>query len=216
MKKILPLAISAAMVMTIALTGCDDMPGTDKPSGGSTPPVQSSTAVQPGTDLDDGEEYVEGGDYGYIGDVMHTYFMNFAVNSAYTCDTLGGYTPSDGNQLLVVDLGVKNTMTRSLPMYDTDFQAQWGDSDDDEAYAWPITSNAELALSSHQPVSESALSDEQLPEEYEISVNGEKTGLLIYEVPVGEKDFSVSFQEYFDDNNTGDIYFVYFTAEAQA
>ena len=35
-----------------------------------------------------------------------------------------------------------------------------------------------------------------------------------YEVPSGTKDFSVSFQEYFEDETTGDVFFVYFTAGA--
>ena len=46
------------------------------------------------------------------------------------------------------------------------------------------------------------------------------TGLLVYEVPNGEKDFSISYLELFDDGTEegeeGDLFYVYFTAEEQA
>ena len=48
----------------------------------------------------------------------------------------------------------------------------------------------------------------------------ERTGLLVFEVPAGETDFSISYLELFDDGTAegekGDTFFVYFTAEAQA
>ena len=59
------------------------------------------------------------------------------------------------------------------------------------------------------------MSDEQLPESYELAINEEKTGLLVFEVPEGEKDFSISYLELFDDDSEGDVYFVFFTAEKQ-
>ena len=41
------------------------------------------------------------------------------------------------------------------------------------------------------------------------------TGLLVYEVPAGNRDFSISYLEQFDDNSEGDTFFVFFTAEDQ-
>ena len=42
-----------------------------------------------------------------------------------------------------------------------------------------------------------------------------RTGLLVFEVPAGNKEFSISYMEAFDDDSTGDTYFVNFTAEAK-
>lgn len=145
---------------------------------------------------------------GRLGDTMHTYFFDFTVNSAYLCDTYEGYTPIlDGYRLLVADVTVKNTHRESIPMYDTDFQVQWSDETED-AYDVPITYYTD------------AVSDQQLPTEYELAVDEERTGLLVFEVPDGETDFSISYLELFDDGTAegeeGDTFFVYFTADDQA
>ena len=92
-------------------------------------------------------------------------------------------------------------------MYYTDFQVQWSDTSED-AYEFPITYYTD------------AVSDQQLPTEYDLAVDEERTGLLVFEVPEGETDFSISYLELFDDGteegSSGDTFFVYFTAEEQA
>ncbi|MDO4261635.1 MAG: DUF4352 domain-containing protein [Eubacteriales bacterium] len=143
---------------------------------------------------------------GRMGDTMHTYFFDYTVNSAYTCGELDGYAPEDGNQLMVADITVKNTSTATITMYDTDFQVQWNDESED-AYDVPVTYYEELSA------------DGMLPAEYDLAVNEERTGQLVFEVPDGEADFSVSYMEIFDDGtetgSTGDTFFVFFTAEEQ-
>lgn len=137
---------------------------------------------------------------GRMGDTMKTYFFDYTVNSAYVCDEFNGYTPAEGNRLLVSEVTVKNTFYESIVMYDTDFQVQWNSSDED-AYDFPITLYTD-------PVS-----DEQLPAEYELGINKEMTGLLVFEVPEGKKDFSISYLELFDDDSEGNVFFVFFTAD---
>lgn len=119
-----------------------------------------------------------------------------------------GYLPAEGNELLVAEVTVKNTSTSSIEMYDTDFQVQWN-SDDEEAFCYPITTDPET-FEELPP-----LTDEQLPGTYPLSVDEEVTGLLVYEVPAGNRDFSISYLEQFDDNSEGDTFFVFFTAEDQ-
>ena len=134
---------------------------------------------------------------------MHTEFFDYTVNSAYLCDDYEGYIPAEGYRLLVADVTVKNTFNESIPMFDTDFQAQWTD-DSEDAYALPLTYYMDQ------------VSDQQLPTEYELAVDEERTGALVFEVPEGEKDFSISYLELFEDGSEGDVFFVYFTAEDQA
>ncbi len=139
---------------------------------------------------------------GNFNDTMHTYFFDFTIESAYVCSEFEGYTPAAGNELLVVETVVKNTFTETITMYDTDFQAQWND-DADDAFNFPVT--------------DYSFSSEVLPEAYDLKVNESRTGLLVYEVPEGHDDFSVSSQEAFETDNIedayGDVFFVYFTAE---
>lgn len=141
---------------------------------------------------------------GRMGDTMHTCFFDYTVNSAYLCDEYEGYAPADGNELLVADITVKNTSTSTIPMWDSDFQAQWNDYENEDAYSYPVTAVGD------------AISDEQLPGEYELGINEERTGLLVYEVPAGERDFSISTMEFFDDETVGDTFFVYFSASKQS
>lgn len=136
---------------------------------------------------------------GRMGDRMCTSWFDFTVNSAYVTDKYKTLTASEGNELLVVDISVHNTFSESVPMFDTDFQAQWND-DADDAYAWPVENAEEL-------------SNDVLPTEYMVAVNATTTGLLVFEVPEGNDDFSISFLEYYEDGSEGDTFFVYFTAD---
>ena len=95
-----------------------------------------------------------------------------------------------------------------VEMYDTDFQAQWGSSDEED-FRVPITTDPET-LEELDP-----LSDDQLPGTYLLGVNEERTGLLVYEVPADSKDFSVSYLEAFEEGDEGDTFFVFFTPEEQ-
>lgn len=187
MKKIKALLL--ALLLVLALAGCDSIPGQSSSSGESK-----------------GTGYAEDGyAEGRIGDTMHTYFFDYTVNSAYVCTEYEGYVPAGGNELLVAEITVKNTRRSTVTMVDYDFQAQWSSSQEDDAYAWPIT------------LEEDPVSDEQLPGEYDLGVNEERTGLLVFEVPAGNKDFSISTVEWFDDGTEegemGDTFFVFFTAE---
>lgn len=148
---------------------------------------------------------------GRIGDTMETFFFDFTVNSVRLTRDYEGYTPDDGNVLLVADITVKNTNRQSIEMYDTDFWAQWGKGDD--VLAYPITLDAET-YETLDPVG-----DSQLPGTYTLAADEERTGELVYEVPSGFTDFSIAYLEQFVDDSgeesTGETYFVYFTAEDQ-
>ena len=148
---------------------------------------------------------------GRLNDTMHTMFFDFTVTGAYLAEEYEGYQPAEGNQLLVADITVKNTFRESIEMYDTDFQAQWGEDEDPEACSIPITTDPET-FTELEPVG-----GDQLPGTYPLAVDEERSGQLVYEVPQGYVDFSLSYLELYDDGseeeNTGDTYFVFFTAQ---
>ena len=140
---------------------------------------------------------------GKLGDTMRCSFFDYTVNSAYVCDTYGDYTPQSGYELLVADVTVKNIFGESIPMFDNDFQVQWS-SDAKDAFDYPVTYYLEEGVS---------LGEEVLPAEYTQAKDESRTGLLVFEVPAGEKEFSISYMEYFEDETTGDTLFVFFNAE---
>ena len=119
-------------------------------------PVDSAVQNLAGAASNKGSDVVTADDDGYaegrIGDVMRTYFFDYTVNSAYTCKEFEGYTPAEGNKLLVAELTVKNTDRSTVTMYDTDFQIQWGDDDDDDAFDAPITYYSDAVSDEREPV----------------------------------------------------------------
>lgn len=141
-----------------------------------------------------------------VGDLIHSYFMDFTVNSAYTTSDYHGHTAPEGRKVLVVNMTVKNTFSESIPMYDDDFQGQWSTSPETDEFAWPITEGPDGGALD-------TVAEEQFPAEYELAVDESRTGTLVFDVPAEEKDFSVAHLELFDDKSEGDTFFVYFTAK---
>ncbi len=140
---------------------------------------------------------------GKLGDTMRNTFFDYSVNNAYVCDFYEDYIPQAGYELLVADVTVKNTFDETISMFDSDFQVQW-DSDSKDAFDYPVTFYLDEGT---------GLGDKVLPAQYDLAKEESRTGLLIFEVPTGETEFSISYMEYFDDDTTGDTFFVLFTAE---
>lgn len=190
MRRLLPLTLALLLLLTLPACGFSAyVGGSDgEESGGGN------------------EIYAEDG-FGEarIGDLVHSRFMDFTVNSAYTTSAYHGHSAPEGKQVLVVEMTIKNTFKESLPMYDDDFQGQWSASTETDEFAWPITEGEDGDLDT--------VAEEQLPAEYELKVNETRTGTLVFDVPEDEKDFSISHMELFSDDSEGDTFFVFFTAE---
>ena len=183
--------MSLALLALCALTACGGSGG-DGGSGGGT----------------GGEEVwaEDGFAEARIGDLVHSYFMDFTVNSAYTASEYHGHTAPEGRKVLVVEMTIKNTHIETIPMYDDDFQGQWSASPETDEFAWPITEGEDGG-------DLDTVAEEQLPARYDLAVDETRTGTLVFDVPGDERDFSISHRELFGDNSEGDTFFVYFTAE---
>ena len=169
MKKLLSFTLTLLLILALAACGGGGSDGSSGSSGAGSGEVQAE----------------DGFAEARIGDVVHSYFMDFTVNGAYTTAEYHGHT-----------------------MYDDDFQGQWSASAETEEYAWPITEGEDGS-------DLDTVAEEQLPAQYELGVNESRTGMLVFDVPADEKDFSISHLELFDDGSEGDTFFVYFTAEAK-
>lgn len=203
MKKLVCALLAGALAF--ALTACGSSSSSTVSASSST---DSSSRSLPGSTQQEPASSgaisaVDGYAEGRMGDTMQTYFFTYSVNSAYLADTFEGYAPAEGNALLVAEVTVKNTGRQSIEMYDTDFQAQWGD---EEGFSLPITFDMETGEDL------GTVSSQQLPGTYTLGVNEARTGLLVFEVPAGKRDLSISYMEYFSDESTGDTFFVFFTA----
>lgn len=136
---------------------------------------------------------------GDIGRTFDTMFFDYTVVSAESTDEYDGYNPADGNKLIVVTVKVTNDFGSTLPMYDTDFQLQWGDGDDD--YAWAVD----------------AFNDKMMPLEWELANGETATYVMLFEAPAGKTGFSLCYLEKYTDRNgndqTGDFYSANFTVQ---
>lgn len=212
MKKIVTFFLALAMMLV--LVACDELPfplsslGGDKTDDAPVTAPADLDSKLPDLDADleelfpdeeepESETSDPSADY-YLGDVISTVFFDYVINDAMACKTYGDYTATEGNQLVVITVNIRNTETYSMPMGQQDFQIQWGTGDTDFGYP--------LGNYYH----------EQLPDEYDIPIGGIEEGKLVYEVPADCKDFSVSYLEYFQDESEGNAYFTYFTAENDA
>ena len=226
MKKYLALLLSLAFA--VCLSACDRLPG-------SVGDLLDSTGDPAGSaNTDSGVGYPEDGyASGYMGDTMHTAFFDFTVDSAYTTQEFDGLTaagegmsylteyydrpaPADGCKFLVVEITLHNTTTMSQPMFVADFQVQWDlqeGEDEDQNYAFPLYQSQANERVDYVYYS---LSEMQLPAEYDLGINEERTGILLYAVPAGAKDYAVFFEEYFSDDTIGDLFQVSFNAEENA
>ena len=226
MKKYLALLLSLAFA--VCLSACDRLPG-------SVGDLLDSTGDPAGSaNTDSGVGYPEDGyASGYMGDTMHTAFFDFTVDSAYTTQEFDGLTaagegmsylteyydrpaPADGCKFLVVEITLHNTTTMSQPMFVADFQVQWDlqeGEDEDQNYAFPLYQSQANESGDYVYYS---LREMQLPAEYDLGINEERTGILLYAVPAGAKDYAVFFEEYFSDDTIGDLFQVSFNAEENA
>ena len=226
MKKYLALLLSLAFA--VCLSACDRLPG-------SVGDLLDSTGDPAGSaNTDSGVGYPEDGyASGYMGDTMHTAFFDFTVDSASTTQEFDGLTaagegmsylteyydrpaPADGCKFLVVEITLHNTTTMSQPMFVADFQVQWDlqeGEDEDQNYAFPLYQSQANESGDYVYYS---LSEMQLPAEYDLGINEERTGILLYAVPAGAKDYAVFFEEYFSDDTIGDLFQVSFNAEENA
>lgn len=134
---------------------------------------------------------------GGIGDTLSTMFFDYTVVSAESPSEYDGYTPEDGNKLLLLSVKVKNDFGSTLPMYDDDFQLQWGDGE----YTWAVR----------------AFNSEMMPAEWELENKKTATYDMLFEVPANETEFSLAYLEIYTDRNnnaqTGDVFSITFTVK---
>ena len=140
----------------------------------------------------------------YIG-IIQSYFFDCIVENAYICNEFEGYQPSAGNMILVTNVTVKNTFKEEIEMYDTDFQVQWGSSDEN-AFSVPITYDG-------TEKGRDILTNNQLPGIYSLQSGESRTGLLVFEIPKNQFDLSISYMEVFNDDSTGETFFINFHVE---
>lgn len=204
MKKLLTILLAG--VLALSMAACGSLP-------------DSVGDVLGGGNKGEGVGYAEDGyAEGYLGDTMHTAFFDFTINSAYVCQEFDGLIPADGYKFLVAEITVENTTKSTQPMFFYDFQVQWDaqpDEDEDMNYDFPLYEEATDAEGETDYVS---VSEEQLPTYWDLGISEKRTGTLLYSVPAGAKDYSISFQEYFqsedsEEGEEGDLFFVWFSAE---
>ncbi|MCR5372064.1 MAG: hypothetical protein K6E41_01185 [Solobacterium sp.] len=185
-----------AGLLTAAMIGCSSKPEpAPEPTQETTPEPTQETTPAPSQPAATEPTWTDGLAEGYLGTVMPTAWFEFTVTNAKLVKEFEGHAAPEGYDILVTDVTLKNTYGQTIPMYNSDFQAQWFD-DADDAYALPFFVRIE---------------GQEIEEEYGLGINEKASAVYAFEVPEGNRDFSLSFQEYYANGDYGDLFFVYFT-----
>lgn len=176
MKRVIAIMM-AGIMLCFSMSGCSVLSAVFGASGSTAGTIKA----------EDG--YAEG----RIGDTLKTTFFTFRVESAQFVKEYAGYQPEEGNILVDSVVTVKNVFGEDLPMFNSDFQIQWGDGDDDFGYGVEGLEDSTI-----------------MPEEYTLKRGESVEYHIVYEVPKGSTDFSISYLEIFSDQSEGDVFFVYF------
>ncbi len=196
MKKLAALLLAAALVSS--LTACGESSDALLTSKMSEDAGEQNPGVTSYTDPDTGTTYYNG----YMGDKLQTAWFTYSVDSAEFVDPAKypDYTVTEGYKILAVTVTIKNTFQQSIPMSYYDFQIQW-DEEDDDAYDYAISTG------------DDQLDPDQFPDEYELGINESRTGKLLFEVPDDAKDMCLAFAEYYENEDEGNYFFIYFTVK---
>ncbi len=177
--------LAAVLLSATLLSGCGEF---------FTTALEDANIAVPGMEEEPEEAVLlEGG----LKDVMQTEFYSFVVEEAWTSRFIGTTIPQEGYVYLIANVTVKNTHRDVIPLYDTDFQADWGKAGET---ADPLIGKGKFDY------------DWVLPYEYELEPEEERTGLLIYEVPAGSETYTISHHTLFSDGTEGGTYRVTFEA----
>lgn len=183
MKKL--LSISLALIMCVVMASCTQGGVVGTP--GSAAPASSKTATDNVVKAKDGLAE------GVLGDVMRNTFFDYTVVSAAYVDTYADYTPAEGNVLIDTVIKITNVFGDEIPMYREDFQIQWGEGEEDYGYCID------------------PIDDTMLPVEFTMAEDEVVEYHVVYEVPQGNSEYSISYLEYFEDESEGDVFFVEFS-----
>lgn len=157
--------ICSGIVLVLFLTGCDRQ-GSD-----------SSEVVR---------KRVE------VGETISTAWFDYTVISVeeLEADSYEEIAIGEGNQLLAVELKIKSTYYKEIPMSRYDFQLYWDDVEDTDQRCFALN----------------AVVEEQLPDTYELGFGETLEGTLLYQVPEEQQNYVLVFQEHFDDGTEqGDV-----------
>ena len=135
--------------------------------------------------------------YGKQGDTMRNEFFDFIVEDVKLTDSFGGYTAKEGMRLLCVTVKEVNTFGEALPMFDQDFVLTWEST---EELFYPLVNLDDKSV---------------MPEELELAKGKSATYKLVFEVPAEEPEFLLIYLEEFDNDETGDMFIVTLTPDAQ-
>ena len=128
---------------------------------------------------------------------MRNEFFDFIVEDVKLTDSFGGYTAKEGMRLLCVTVKEVNTFGEALPMFDQDFVLTWEST---EELFYPLVNLDDKSV---------------MPEEFELAKGKSATYKLVFEVPAEEPEFLLIYLEEFDNDETGDMFVVTLTPDAQ-
>lgn len=127
-----------------------------------------------------------------VGETISTAWFDYTIVSVEELeqDAFEKIEVAEGDQLLSVEIELKSTYYEETPMSRYDFQIYWDRMEDTDERCFALE----------------AVTEEQLPDTYELDAGETWKGTLLYLVPEDKDRYVLVFQEHFDDGTQqGDV-----------
>ena len=127
-----------------------------------------------------------------VGETISTAWFDYTIVSVEELeqDAFEKIEVAEGDQLLSVEIELKSTYYEETPMSRYDFQIYWDRMEDTDERCFALE----------------AVTEEQLPDTYELDAGETWKGTLLYLVPEDQNRYVLVFQEHFDDGTQqGDV-----------
>lgn len=123
-----------------------------------------------------------------VGERVSAYWFDFTVNSVQRGEEYQDRRASEGTDLVICEITVKNTFGEDIPMGRTDFVLLWDDGTGEEP---PAREEMEALY----PLEEYC--GDQLPGEYTLQKGETRKGVLVYEMPQEGARAALLYEEYY-------------------
>ena len=211
MKKMMKLMLVLLMSLSAACGKKDDQIEIKTEANLETTETSETTAETTSNVVESSYGKAEG----KIGNIMKTTNLEFTLNSARLVSSYQTITPDAGMNLLVLNITTHVLQKGEMKLYDTDYQVQWGGTGEED-YSTPVTYRDEWATAPTYKRSVNLNGIEGMfMGEAVLQPDESVTADYVYQVPQGFSDFTLQFQEFFEDESLGDRYIVNFTADMQ-
>lgn len=131
---------------------------------------------------------------GSEGDTMTCSFFEFTISDVQALEEIDGFVPEkETNKFITAQVNVKNITEDEIPVGNYDFYIIW-------------ETEEETAEEDHWAYA--SFRDDMYPDDVKLASGETLSGLLVFDIPADVDEFTIAYDEIYDDEFVGDTYAV--------